>query len=123
MVIFLGNLVYSNSGKSGVLARGGEQSEVTGNKNITISPRVDRYLSNLLLHALLEEMDSLESKNGEDDRTGVDSSEAVTEGDDDDVLNTVLLGVVVRPEADDGAESQPEGVENLVCSIKPDCWL
>ena len=123
MVIFLGNLVYSNSGKSGVLARGGEQSEVTGNKNITISPRVDRYLSNLLLHALLEEMDSLESKNGEDDRTGVDSSEAVTEGDDDDVLNTVLLGVVVRPEADDGAESQTEGVENLVCSIKPDCWL
>ena len=81
----------------------------------------DRYLSNLLLHALLEEMDSLESKNGEDDRTGVDSSEAVTEGDDDDVLNTVLLGVVVRPEADDGAESQTEGVENLVCSIKPDC--
>ena len=101
MVIFLGNLVYSNSGKSGVLARGGEQSEVTENKNITISPRVDRYLSNLLLHALLEEMDSLESKNGEDDRTGVDSSEAVTEGDDDDVLDAVLLGIVVGAEADD----------------------
>ena len=65
-------------------------------------------------------MDSLESKNGEDDGTGVDGGEAVTHRDDEDVLDTVLLGVVVGPEADDGAESQTEGVEDLVGSVEPD---
>ena len=61
--------------------------------------------SSLLLHALLKQMDGLESKNGEDDRAGVDGGEAVAERDDDDVLDTVLVGAVVRTEADDGAES------------------
>ena len=51
-------------------------------------------------------MDSLEPEDGEDDGTGVDSGEAVTKGDDDDVLDTVLLGIVVGAEADDGSESQ-----------------
>ena len=61
--------------------------------------------SSLLLHALLKQMDGLESKNGEDDRAGVDGGEAVAERDDDDVLDTVLVGAVVRTEADNGAES------------------
>ena len=49
-------------------------------------------------------MDGLESKDGEDDRTGVDGGEAVAERDYEDVLDAVLLGAVVRAEADDGAE-------------------
>ena len=65
-------------------------------------------------------MDSLESKNGEDDGTGVDGGEAVTHRDDEDVLDAVLLRVVVRPEADDGAKGQAEGVEDLVGSVQPD---
>ena len=68
-------------------------------------------------------MDRLESQNGEDDGAGVDSGEAVTEGDDEHVLDAVLLGVVVGPEADDGAKSQTEGVEDLVGSVEPDCGL
>ena len=68
-------------------------------------------------------MDSLEAEDGEDDGTGVDSGEAVTEGDDDDVLDAVLLGIVVGAEADDGAESQSKGVEDLISSVKPHCRL
>ena len=50
-------------------------------------------------------MNRLEPEDGEDDGAGVDGGEAVAERDDDDVLDTVLVGAVVRTEADDGAES------------------
>ena len=73
----------------------------------------------LLLHALLKQVHGLEPEDGEDHGAGVDGGEAIADGDDDDVLHAVLLRIVVRPEADDGAESQTEGVEHLVCSIKP----
>ena len=66
-------------------------------------------------------MDSFKAEDGEDDSTSVDSRESVTERNDDDVLHAVLLGVVVGPEADDGPESQTEGVEDLVGSVQPDC--
>ena len=68
-------------------------------------------------------MDSFKAEDGEDDSTSVDSRESVTERNDDDVLHAVLLRVVVRTKADDGAESQAEGVEDLVSSIQPDSWL
>ena len=58
-------------------------------------------------------MDSLESKNGEDDRTGVDGGEAVAERDDEDVLDAVLGRVVVAAKADDGAEGEAKGVKDL----------
>jgi len=86
LVIFLGNILNSNISKVRVLGRAGEQSEV-------------------MIHALLKQVDGLESKNGEDDRAGVDGGEAVAEGDDEDVLDTVLLRAVVGTKADDGAES------------------
>ena len=104
LVIFLGNLVNNNISKVRVLGRARDHSEVTGNKNTTLLGDSDCDCSNSLVQALLKQMDGLESENGEDDRTGVDGGEAVAERDDEDVLDAVLLGAVVRTEADDGAE-------------------
>ena len=46
-------------------------------------------------------MNSFEAQDGEDDSTGVDGGEGVADGQDDDVLDAVLLRIVVRSEADD----------------------
>ena len=56
---------------------------------------------NSLLHAFLEQMNSFEAKDGKYDSTGVDGGEAIADGDDDDILDTVLLRIVVRAKADD----------------------
>ena len=64
-------------------------------------------------------MNRLEPEDGEDDGAGVDGGEAVADGDDDDVLDAVLLWVVVRSEADDGTKGQTKGVEDLVCCVQP----
>ena len=58
-------------------------------------------------------MNCLEAKDGENDRAGVDGGEGVAGGDDDHVLHAVLRRVVVAAEADDGAESEAEGVKDL----------
>ena len=58
-------------------------------------------------------MNCLEAKDGEDDRAGVDGGEGIAGGDDDHVLDAVLRRVVVAAEADDGAESEAEGVKDL----------
>ena len=58
-------------------------------------------------------MNCFEAKDGEDDRAGVDGGEGVAGGDDDHVLDAVLRRVVVAAEADDGAESEAEGVKDL----------
>ena len=74
-------------------------------------------------HTLLKQMNSLESKNGKDYSTGIEGCEAIADGDDDDILDTVLLRVVVGTKADDGAKGKTKGVEDLVGSIQPDSWL
>ena len=56
---------------------------------------------NLLFHASLKQMNSFEAKNREDDSTGIDSSETIADGDENNILDTVLLRVVVRSKADD----------------------
>ena len=58
-------------------------------------------------------MNCLEAKDGENDRAGVDGGEGIAGGDDDHVLDAVLRRVVVAAEADDGAESEAEGVKDL----------
>ena len=77
----------------------------------------------IMHHTLLKQMNSLESKNSEDDSAGVDGGEAIADGDDDDILHTVLLRVVVGSKADDGAESKSKGVEHLISSVQPNCRL
>ena len=68
-------------------------------------------------------MNSFEAQDGEYDGTGVDGGEAIADGDDYNVLDAVLLRIVVRAEADDGAKGQAEGVEHLVGRIQPNCRL
>ena len=53
-------------------------------------------------------MNSLEAQDREDDGTGVDGGEPVADGDDDDVLDAVLLGIIVRAKAYDGAKGKSE---------------
>ena len=74
-------------------------------------------------HALLKQVHSLESQDGKDDSTGIDGSEAIADRDDDDILDTVLLRVVVGTKADDGAKGKTKGVEDLIGSIQPDGGL
>ena len=61
---------------------------------------VDSVL-NSLLHAFLEQMNSFEAQNGKYDSTGVDGGEAIADGDDNDILDAVFLGIVVGAKADD----------------------
>ena len=51
-------------------------------------------------------MNSLEAKDREDDGTGVNGGEPVADGDDDDVLDTVLLGIIVGAKAYDRAKGK-----------------
>ena len=78
---------------------------------------------NSLFQTFLEKVNSFEAQDGEDDGTGVDGGEGIADREDDDVLDAVLLGIVVRSEADDGAKSQAEGVEHLIGRVKPHCRL
>ena len=66
-------------------------------------------------------MNSFEAQDREDDGTGIDGGEGIADGENDDILDAVLLRIVVRSEADDGAESQAEGVEHLISRVKPHC--
>ena len=68
-------------------------------------------------------MNSFKAQDGKDDGTGVDGSEAITDGDDYNVLDAVLFRIVVRTKADNGSKSQAEGVEHLVGCIQPNCRL
>ena len=68
-------------------------------------------------------MNSFEAQDGEDDGTGVDGGEGIADGENDDILDTVLLRIVVGSKADDGAKSQAEGVEHLIGRVKPHCGL
>ena len=55
---------------------------------------------NLLFHASFKQVDSLKSKNSEYNGTGINCSEGIAKGDDDGVLDTVLLRVVVGSKTD-----------------------
>ena len=68
-------------------------------------------------------MNSFEAEDGKYDSTGVDGGEAIADGDDNDILDAVLLRIVVGAKADDGTKSQAEGVEHLVGRIEPNCRL
>ncbi len=68
---------------------------------------------NLLMHAFVEKMLSLESKDGEDDGTSIDGRKGVAGRDEEDVADAVGARSVVAAEGYDGAQSQAVGVENL----------
>ena len=70
-------------------------------------------ISNLLMHAFVEKMLSLESEDGEDDGTRVDGREGVAGRDEEDVTDAVGARSVVTAEGNDGTQSQAIGVENL----------
>ena len=46
-------------------------------------------------------MHRLESQYGENNSAGINSSESIGDGDDDDIFDTVLVWRVVRAEAND----------------------
>ena len=61
----------------------------------------------------------LESEDGEDDGARVDGSKGVAPSDEEHVLDAVLVRRVVAAEADDGAEREAVGVEDLVGRVQP----
>ena len=68
-------------------------------------------------------MNCLESQNGENDSTCIDSSECIGDCDDDDIFYTVLIWRVVGAKANDGPKGKTKRIKHLVGSIKPDSWL
>ena len=96
------------------------------NTNITEKVKGKRiFLWNyfLLLHALFKQMNCLEPQDWENHRTSVDCSESIGDWNDDHVLDTVLLWVVVWAKADDGTKGKTKRIKDLIGSIKPHCWL
>ena len=68
-------------------------------------------------------MNCLESQNGEDDSTCIDSGECIGDCDDDDIFYAVLLRGVVGAKANDGSKGKTKRIKHLVSSIKPDSGL
>ena len=75
--------------------------------------------SNLLLHALLEQVLRLESEDREDDRACVDGGEGVARRYEKHVMDAVLVRWVVAAETDDGPEREAVGVKDLVGRVQP----
>lgn len=67
------------------------------------------------MHALVEEVLSLESENGEDDCARVDGREGVAGGDQQNVPDAVCARRVVAAERNDRAEGEAVRVEHLKC--------
>ena len=84
------------------------------------SVNVSKYL---LFHASFKQVDSLKSKNSKYNGTSINCSEGIAKGDDDSVLDTVLLRVVVGSKTDNWSKSQTKRVEDLISSIQPYCGL
>lgn len=61
----------------------------------------------------------LEAQDGENDEGRVDGGEGVAHRDQDHVTDDVVLGGVVGAEGDQGAECQPERVEDLRGRLAP----
>ena len=53
-------------------------------------------------------MNGLEAENREDDGASVDGSKGVTQGDLDDILDAVFVGIIIGPERDDRTEGEAE---------------
>ena len=68
-------------------------------------------------------MNCLESQNGENDSTCIDSGECIGDCDYDDIFYAVLLRGVVGAKANDGPKGKTKRIKHLVSSIKPDSWL
>ena len=68
-------------------------------------------------------MNCLESQNGENDSTCIDSGECIGDCDYDDIFYAVLIRGVVGAKANDGPKGKTKRIKHLVSSIKPDSWL
>ena len=67
------------------------------------------------MHALVKEVLSFESENGEDDCARVDGREGVAGGDQQNVADAIRAWRVVASERNDRAEGETVRVEHLKC--------
>lgn len=72
-----------------------------------------------LLNAQVVRANSFESKNGEDDDTGVNGCGCVANRQDESIFDAIVSRRIVTAERDQRTKSNVERIEDLGCRVQP----